>query len=127
MTDDAKRILDCIISCEIGTYTALYAPDKAVVTIGNFLNLIEGLTRYKAQKAIKELKDLGLIEYVSQGCPAIVSVGEYVELVEEAHPPINGYMLTKKCFESDLWKQRYEDWCNSLKEFANCDEKTESS
>lgn len=114
-----SRIFDVIISCEIGSYTCSYAPDRAVIAIGNICNLIPGLTRYGARKALKELIADGLVEYTSQGCPAVVSYGEVPELVCDARPPINGYALTKKGFESDRWKQAYAEWCKSMEEWAN--------
>lgn len=120
MTDDAKKVLEVIMSCEISLYTACYVPDKAVVPISNIVSLLKW-TKYKVRKALKELRELELIEYTSQGCPAIVSYGaeSYPELIDDAHPPINGYALTKKAFESDLWKECYSEWSKSMEEWAN--------
>lgn len=118
--DEAKeKIFRVLISCQISTYTALYAPDEAVVSIGNILHLIDGLTKYRARLALKELIADGLIEYKSQGCPAIVSYGEYAELVSESGPPINGYALTHKGYESNEYKHAYDEWCKSMEEWAN--------
>lgn len=118
-TDEAKKeILDAIMGCEISTYTAMYAPDKAVVSISNLLTLIDGLTKYRARIALRELITEGMIKYTSQGCPAIESCGEYRELVCDARPPINGYCLTKKAFNSEPWRNVYSDWCKSMKEWA---------
>ena len=126
-TAEAKsKLLNNIISCEIGSYTTLYAPEKAVITITNLLNLNEGLTKYRARIALKELIVEGLIEYTSQGCPAVESFGEYRELVCDARPPINGYALTKKGFESDMWKQAYAEWCKSMVDWANSEVKDEN-
>ena len=95
--EEAKeKIFKTIINCQISTHTSLYAPNEAVITIGNLIDLIDGLTKYKARKALKILRDDGFICYKSQGCPAIVSYGEYAELVCDAAPPINGYAITKK-------------------------------
>lgn len=116
MTEDSSKVLSCIMSCEISLYTHFYAPDKAVVPISNIVSLLKW-TKYRVRKALKELRGLELIEYTSQGCPAIVSYD--AELIDDAHPPINGYALTKKAFESDLWKERYSEWSKSMEEWAN--------
>lgn len=120
MTEDSRKVLNCIMSCEISLYTACHAPDKAVVPISNIVSLLK-CSKYRARKALKELRELELIEYTSQGCPAIVSYGaeSYPELIDEAHPPINGYALTKKTFESDLWKKKYDEWEKSMEEWGN--------
>lgn len=114
-----EKIFSTLISCEISTYTAMYAPDRAVVPISNLLSLIDGLTKYRARKALRQLIQDGVICYTSQGCPAIVSYGEYTELVADAAPPINGYCLTKKGFETEEWKQAYAQWNKSMEEWAN--------
>ena len=66
---------------------------------------MKDVRKYKMRKALKELITDGLIEYTSQGCPAIESCGEYTELVCEAGPPINGYALTKVGFESKEYQE----------------------
>ena len=120
MTEDASKVLSCIISCEISLYTSCYAPNKAVVPISNIVSLLKW-TKYRVRKALKELREFELIKYTSQGCPAIVSCGgeSYPELIDDAHPPINGYALTKKAFESELWRERYLEWSKSMEEWAN--------
>lgn len=120
MTENASKVLGCIMSCEISLYTACYAPDKAVVPISNIASLLKW-TKYRVRKALKELRELELIEYTSQGCPAIVSYGaeSYPELIDDAHPPINGYALTKKAFESELWKNMHAEWEKSMEEWAS--------
>lgn len=121
MTNDEvkRKIFSMLINCEISTYTALYAPDRAVVTIGNIVESIEGLTKYKARKALKQLIADGIICYTSQGCPAVVSHGEYRELISEAAPPVNGYALTEKGFNTNEWHQAYAQWEKSMEEWAN--------
>lgn len=113
------RIFHHIIWCEISNYTSLYAPGKAVVSISNLLYLLGNVTKYSARQALKRLIADGLIEYTSQGCPAVMSYGEVPELVEDAAPPINGYALTKKGFETPEWKNAYKEWCKSMEEWAN--------
>lgn len=120
--DDAKRkIYGALISSEIGLYTTMYGPDTAVLTISNIVSLIDGLTKYRARKAIKELISDGLVEYKSQGRPAIVSCGEIEELVCESAPPINGYSLTKKGRSTEEWRRAYKEWEKSMEEWANND------
>lgn len=113
------RIFNILISCEIGTYTSLYAPDRAVVTISNIVALLGDVTKYGARKALKRLMEDGLVEYTSQGCPAVISYGEVPELIADAAPPINGYCLTKKGFETPEWKQAYKKWDKAMEEWAN--------
>lgn len=117
-----KRIFNIIMDCEIGSYTTLYGPECAVITITNILKLEKNMTKYRARKALKELINDGLIKYTSQGCPAIESFGEYRELVCEARPPINGYAMTEKGFKTQEWKDRYAEWCKSMEEWANSSE-----
>lgn len=117
MTDTAEKILGCIVGCELSLYTVLYGPDRAVVTISNICSLL-GLTKYKARKALKELIAEGLIEYTSQGNPAVESCGEYRELVYEAMPPTNGYALTEMGFQDREYRKQYEDWRKSMAEWA---------
>lgn len=113
-----EKVLNNIISAKIGTYTTMYAPDKAVLSISNIMSLT-GLTKYGARKAIKELIKDGMIYYTSQGCPAVVSCGETPELVYDAGPPINGYALTKDAFKSSAWHEAYNEWRKSMEEWAN--------
>lgn len=119
-TAEAKeKIFNAIINCEISLYTTMYAPDKAVVPISNIIYLINGLTKYRARKALKELLVDGLIYYTSQGRPALISYGEYTELIDDARPPINGYALTQKGFETEIWKKTYKEWGESMEDLAN--------
>lgn len=104
MTDDANRVFSIITSCELSLHLAMYGPEHAVVPISNILHLEPNITKYKARKALKELINEGLIYYTSQGCPAVVSRGEYDELMYEAGPPINGYALTEAGFQHDIYK-----------------------
>ena len=77
------------------------------------------ISKYKMRKALKELIADGLIEYTSQGRPAIESCEEYRELVCEAGPPINGYALTKAGFESDEYKAHSEQRDRAYRKWAN--------
>ena len=113
------RIFQILISCEISTYTSLHAPDRAVVSISNILDMLGNVTKYGARQALKRLMADGLVEYTSQGCPAVISYGEVPELIADAAPPINGYSLTKKGFETPEWKQAYKEWNKLMEEWAN--------
>lgn len=116
--DAVKRIYEFIISGEIGSYECTYARSRAVITISNMVDQIEDLTKYRARKALKELIDRGVIEYTSQGNPAVESYGEYRELVYDAAPPTNGYALTKDGFNSPEYHTAYKEWCDGLKRWA---------
>lgn len=121
---DAKLkddIFNLLINCEIGLYTSYHAPDRAVVSISNIIALLQGVTKYGARMALKSLVKDGLIEYTSQGHPALVSYGEVPELIADAMPPTNGYALTRKAFNTPEWKQAYKNWCKSMEEWANAD------
>ena len=114
-----ERVFDILIGCEISTYTSFHAPDRGVVSISNIVALLGDVTKYGARQALKRLMEDGLVEYTSQGCPAVISYGEVPELIADAAPPINGYCLTKKGFETPEWKQAYKDWCKSMEDWAN--------
>ena len=103
---------------EIGSYMTTYAPERAVVSAKETAKILKW-TEYRTRKAIKELVSRGWIERASIGCPAVVSYGEYTELVCEAMPPKNGYAITKAGFQTDLWKTAYAEWCKSMEEWAN--------
>lgn len=113
------RVFDVLINCQISTYTALYAPDEAVVTISNIVALIGNESKYAVRNCLKSLMNDGLICRKSQGCPAIVSYGEVPELVCDAMPPINGYCLTEKGYLTSEWKNAYRAWERSMEEWAN--------
>ena len=113
------KIFNCLINCQLSTYTTPFSPPEVVVTISNILALIPGLTKYRARKAIKALISDGVICYKSQGCPAIVNE----ELVCEAGPPINGYTLTEEGYRTEKWKNAYNAWCKSMEEWAKDSER----
>lgn len=116
---DADRVLCMIMDCEISLYTALYAPDKAVVRMGDICKALPDIPKASVKRAVKELMRDGMICYTSQGCPTVLSCGEVPELVYEAAPPINGYALTEYAFGTALWQKRYDEWCKSMEEWAN--------
>lgn len=113
-TEQKEKVLNTIISCQFGCYTALYAPDRAVVSTLNIAELA-GMTKYEARKAVKALEADGLIERTSQGRPAIVSYGEYTELVSEAAPPTNGFALTQKGFACDAYKKAEKEFEEAMR------------
>lgn len=118
MTENAEKVLNDLIYCQLSTYTTLYAPDEAVVPTGDFARFA-GLTKYAARKALKELIAEGLVCKKSQGRPAVISCGEVPELVHEAMPPLNGYALTKAGYHSKQYNVAYANWCKSMEEWAN--------
>lgn len=105
-------------NAEIGSYMTTYGPERVVVSTKEVAKSMHW-TEYRTRKAIKELVSRGWIERASCGCPAVVSYGEYTELVCEAMPPKNGYAITKEGFQTELWKGAYRDWCKSMEEWAN--------
>lgn len=118
MTPDEEKVFSIICDCEIGTYMATYAPGRGVVSTREIADM-GGYSKYRVSKLIKALVLMGIVERASVGCPALVSYGEYTELICEARPPKNGYAITKAAFESDVWKRKYNEWCKSLAEWAN--------
>ena len=79
----------------------------------------ENISNYKARKIINKLVDLELIEKTSIGRPAIEEEYEYIELVCEAQPPINGYKLTDKGRMSKAYKRAEVEYNESLRSMAN--------
>lgn len=114
-----QKLFKHIISCELATHESCYSPGYAVVPIASLMLFESNISKYKMRKALKELIADGLLEYTSQGRPAIESIGEYTELVCEAAPPINGYALTKAGFESDEYKEASEQRIRAYREWAN--------
>jgi len=115
---DEIAVFQCIANCEVSSYTTTYSPERVVVSTGDIAKMNQW-TKYRTRKAIKGLVEKGLIERASCGCPAVVSYGEYTELVCEARPPMNGYAITKKGFQNEMWKNIYDLWCRSMEEWAN--------
>ena len=114
---EIETVFFCFCSAEISRYTTLYADDKAVCCTREIANILKW-TKYRTKKIINELVGRGWIERTSIGCPAVVSYGEYTELVCEAMPPKNGYAITKAGFQTDLWKKAYSKWEQSMREWA---------
>ena len=77
------------------------------------------LSKYKVIQNIHLLREDGLVKRASMGCPAQVSCGEYNELICEAAPPVNGWELTKKGYESAEYKAAEAEFMNGLAERAN--------
>lgn len=121
--DNAKEIMLgavflCFCRIECGSYETMYSPQRVVLSTREIAERLKW-TQYCAKKAINELVSRGWIERASCGCPAVVSWGEYPELVCESRPPINGYAITKKGFETDLWKMAYFDWQESMRKWCD--------
>ncbi len=116
------KVFKTIIECQINANTCLYAPNPPAVPISNILMLNKGMTLYGAKKALQWLVKKGLVQYVSVGRPAIVSEGESHELVSEARPPLNGYILTQTGFESFEYKDAYREWDRILADIEDDEE-----
>lgn len=70
------------------------------------LNQVLCLTKYRIRKELAILKKLGLVERTTCGFPAyeIYTENGLIDC-DEAHPPLNGFGLTKKGFESATYKK----------------------
>lgn len=113
-----ERVFEFICQAQIGTYMTMYYPgDRAVISSRNIAEVLK-ISTYQTRKALNELKSEGLIEASCMGRPAIESGGEYNELVCEAMPPLRGYSLTAKGFESEKYKRLYTEWEESLKKWG---------
>ena len=121
MDDVRTKILEHIVNAQISTFTSCYAPPEAVVTSTQLAEWI-GVSKYKIRKVIQTLVEDGLIKYKSQGCPAVESFGEYRELVCDSRPPINGYCLTEKGYQTETYKKADKEFEESLREWANAKE-----
>ena len=118
MIFDEIAVFHCIANCEVSSYTTMYGPSRVIVSTGDIAKMCLW-SKYRTKKAIKGLVEKGLIERASCGNPAIVSYGEYTELVYESAPPTNGYAISKQGFKSEEWKSIYDMWCRSMEEWAN--------
>ena len=68
-----------------------------------------GYTKYRISKELSILKKLGLVERTTCGFPAYEIYTENgLTDWDEAHPPLNGFGLTKKGFESATYKKANE-------------------
>lgn len=68
-----------------------------------------GYTKYRISKELSILKKLGLVERTTCGFPAYEIYTENgLTDFDEAHPPLNGFGLTKKGFESATYKKANE-------------------
>ncbi|MBO7473131.1 MAG: hypothetical protein J6U00_03880 [Ruminococcus sp.] len=82
--------------------------DAANVNSVKIISHFTGLTKYRVRKVIKALRDLGLVERTTCGFPAYECISESGTDYEEPHPPVNGFGLTKKGFESATYKKANE-------------------
>lgn len=96
--------------CRIANIVDISLYDEDVFTTSQLAEFM-GISKYKTRKAIKILLDIGYIERGSVGRPAIVRGYEYPELVCEAAPPLNGFILTETGKQSEIFK---EEWDKSI-------------
>ena len=89
-----------------------------VITTKSIINST-GLSRYKVIQNIHLLREDGLVKRASMGRPAQVSGGEYEELICEAAPPVNGWVLTKHGYASVEYKAAESEFLKGLEEWAN--------
>ena len=76
---------------------------------------------YMIRKHIAVLREIGLVERTTCGFPAWETSTESGTDGDVSHPPINGFGLTKKGFESHTYKQAdkfqddmYREMCNPI-------------
>lgn len=74
----------------------------------NTISYFTGLTKYRVRKVIKVLRDFGYVEKTTCGFPGYEWSTESGTDYEEPHPPVNGFGLTKKGFETATYKKAYE-------------------
>lgn len=118
MTEDERAVFMHMLGGEVGLYTQMYTPVRYVISARNVAKLF-GFTLYRARKALKGLAQQGVIERVSIGCPAVESFnGEVYELVCDARPPLNGYALTERAFDTDEWKAAIEEFDRDMRKMA---------
>lgn len=76
------------------------------VTPTRILVQVLGYTKYRISKELSILKKLGLVERTTCGFPAYEIYTENgLTDFDESHPPINGFGLTTKGFESATYKK----------------------
>lgn len=76
------------------------------------------ISRYAVLKALHSLRDMGYVERASMGCPAVAGGYEYVELEHEAAPPINGFAVTEKGINSNIYKREIKKYDNSFEKWV---------
>ena len=103
--------------CQAETVTCFN--NNGVITTSNLMDFIPGVSKYRMRQVLKALKEEGLIEYRSMGCPTEEDP-YYHELVHDAAPPINGYAVSVKGMETEVFKTVYQNWCDSWRK-ANMD------
>lgn len=75
------------------------------------------LSVYKVRKALRQLAENGFIEKHSEGCPACCD--SYTgELIHESYPPRNGWRLTEKGYQTDIYKSEYKSANKAFEEWA---------
>ncbi len=80
--------------------------EAANVTPTRILIQFLGHTKYRISKELTFLKKLGLVERTTCGFPAYEIYTENgLTDWDEAHPPLNGFGLTEKGFESSTYKR----------------------
>lgn len=76
------------------------------------------MTLYATRKALRELKAEGLVRNACQGRPAVVSIGEIVELECEAMPPIRGFVVTALGRRTQEWAEAEREYNDGLRKWA---------
>ncbi len=111
---DREKVLKQISSLDFALCNLF---DLRVLPAQSIANATE-MSKYKVLKILHELRDDGLVERASQGCPAQVSYGEITELICDAMPPLNGWALTAKGRETDVYKAVKDEFERGMEEWA---------
>ena len=128
MNDLERKVFNHYIEGEISLYNCMHAPDRYIESIGEVSKEL-GITKYQAAKVVHSLCNEGLLERTSLGCPAEVAYygeGE-PELIDDAHPPLNGFSLTKKALETEEYKRADKEYIEELDRWmSEMEEKSEN-
>ena len=97
--------------CVVFAYLCSAATDYHAAANVNSVNTIShftGLSKYMVRKVIKILCGFGLVQKTTCGFPGYEWNTENGIDYEEPHPPVNGFGLSKKGFESATYKKADE-------------------
>ena len=101
-TEEAQNVFSYMCSSETWYESVNVLPVRLIAAVC-------GYSKYMVRKQINLLRKLGLVERTTCGCPAIESNTESgYDMWCEASPPLNGFGLTKKGYESFTYKKADE-------------------
>lgn len=99
----AQRIFAQLCWCSTDHHEA------ANVTPVRIISQQLGYTKYRIRKELDILKEFELVKRTTYGFPAYeVYTENGLTDWDESHPPINGFGLTQKGYETNTYKKAYE-------------------